>query len=307
MNLFIIRWNPNISSYKKEDHLELINHIKNNEQPTVFNWSIREYEKLHKDDMFILQQVGTDNDGIAMIGRFKDDCYEDDSWKNDGSKLYYADMWIMDAFDCDNENPLPAKRYEELFPEIQWHGGHSGVVVEEDLDDKLVNQVEADLIKAGIWKESDLDDFMAWDFEKENNDKILLSAKEMYLKEKTQESFVNFVCCLKVSKVLMPMHVETDENGDDKCFPMLITNDIGESVFPIFSNEEQIDDGYKDDDCEFYEISVPLAAEIIKDDKDTVGIILDPFTNPFLIDRELADLISELKFADESEENQDNK
>ena len=79
MNLFILRWNPNISSYKTKSHLELISHIRKNEQPVDFNWSIREHEKLAKGDMFILQQVGTENDGIAMIGKFKNTCYEDDS------------------------------------------------------------------------------------------------------------------------------------------------------------------------------------------------------------------------------------
>ena len=57
MNLYILRWNPNISSYKTEDHQDLVSHIKNNEQPTDFNWSIREYENLAKDDMFIVQVV----------------------------------------------------------------------------------------------------------------------------------------------------------------------------------------------------------------------------------------------------------
>lgn len=302
MHLYILRWNPNISSYKTENHLELISHIKNQEQPADFNWSIREYEELDKNDMFILQQVGTDNDGIAMIGKFKSACYENDSWRNDGSKLYYADMWIMDAFDCNNENPLPAKRYEQLFPEIEWHGGHSGVIVGEEKDDKVVNQIEDDLIKAGIWKEGELDRFMAWDFGKENAGKLLLSAKDLYMKEKTKDSFVNLVGCLMNSKVLMPMHVEKDEEGRDKCFPMIISNDAGETAYPIFSNEDQIGDNYQEDDCEVYDIQVPLAIEIIKEDKNTLGLILDPFTTPFLIDKELSDLMIQLQNESESDE-----
>ena len=303
MHLYILRWNPNISSYKSEEHLDLIGHIKNNEQPTDFNWSIREYEDLQKNDMYILQQVGTDNDGIAMIGRFKAGCYEDESWRKDGSKVHYADMWIMDAFDCNKENPLPASRYEKLFPEIEWHGGHSGIIVEEDLDDKLVNQIEKDLIDAGIWQEGELDRFMAWDFEVETATKLLVSAKELYLKEKTKDSFVNFVGCLVDAKALMPMHIEKDEEGNNKCFPMILTNnETGESMFPIFSNEEQIGDNYQEDDCEVYEIPVKLAVEIVKDDEETSGLILDPFTTPYLIDKQLAELLLEIKFKDESDD-----
>lgn len=70
MNTYILRWNPAISSYKKKAHLNLISHLKKGQLPTQFDWSVREWEKLKKDDFFILQQVGTENDGIAMIGKF---------------------------------------------------------------------------------------------------------------------------------------------------------------------------------------------------------------------------------------------
>lgn len=100
MSIYILRWNPAISSYKKEHHKDLVLHMNKGEYPLDFNWSIKEWENLKEGDFFILQQVGTDNDGIAMIGKFKGPCYESVSWKKDGSKIHYADMWIMEAFDC---------------------------------------------------------------------------------------------------------------------------------------------------------------------------------------------------------------
>lgn len=305
MSLYILRWDPNISSYKTQEHLELISHIKKNEQPASFDWSIREYENLKKDDMFIMQQVGTDNDGIAMIGKFKDSCYEEESWRKDGSTVHYADMWILDAFDCNTDNPLPAKRYEKLFPEIKWHGGHSGVVVEENLNEKLLSQIEKDLIKAGIWKKGEIDKFLAFDFEKDTAGKLLFSAKDKYLNNKDEESFFNFIDCLLDSKVLIPMHVEKAENGDTHCMPMILTNDDEQSPYPIFSNEEQIGDHYQKDDCELYEISVPLAVDIIKEDENTKGLILDPFTTPFLIDRKMLDGLSEIMDTDENDNEDD--
>lgn len=295
MNLFILRWNPNISSYKKENHLEIVEHIKNNELPDTFDWSVREHEKLQKDDMFILQQVGTQNDGIAMIGKFKGDCQADESWRKDGTNDFYAGMWIMDAFDCDTNNPLPASRYETLFPQIEWHGGHSGLVVAEELDDKLINQIEKDLIEAQIWQQGELDKFMSWDFNKETSDgQIILRAKEFYLKDRSQDAFINFIGNLINRKVLIPMHVEQDEEGKDRCFPLFLSNENGKIAYPIFSTEEQIGTNYQDDDCEFYEIPVPLAINIIQDDQESNGLILDPFTTPFLLDKELCTLILQL-------------
>ena len=42
MNTFILRWNPAISSYKMEIHLDLVSHVKKGEFPMEFDWSIRE-------------------------------------------------------------------------------------------------------------------------------------------------------------------------------------------------------------------------------------------------------------------------
>ena len=216
-------------------------------------------------------------------------------------------MWIMDAFDCNGKNPLPAKRYEKLFPQIEWHSGHSGVVADEDLDDKLITQIENDLIKARIWMDGELDNFMAWDFDKEDESEktFLIKAKEKYLKKDSKKNFINLIGCLMVSKVLMPMHVEKDEAGEEKFFPMLLSDNNEETAYPIFSNEEQLNGHYQEDDCEIYEIPISVAIEIIKDDNETLGLILDPFTKPFLIDKDIEELITQLE--NDYEKNEDSE
>lgn len=83
MNTFILRWNPNISSYKMETHLDIISHAREMEFPNQFDWSVYEWQKVKDGDMVIMLQVGTDNDGIAMIGKIKGEPQADESWKND--------------------------------------------------------------------------------------------------------------------------------------------------------------------------------------------------------------------------------
>lgn len=183
MNTYILRWNPAVSSYKKESHLDLISQLKEGRIPTQFDWSVREWKNLKKNDFFILQQVGTENDGIAMIGKFAGECEEGDSWRRDGTRIHYAFLWIMDAFDCYKENVLPANRYEKLFPKIKWHGGSSGVLVEEKTAEKLVEQIKADLIKQKIWKEDSLENFMSHDFavDIKSKEKSILELKKWSL------------------------------------------------------------------------------------------------------------------------------
>jgi len=336
MSVYILRWNPAISSYKKENHKDLVCHLDKGEIPLDFNWSIREWENLKKDDFFILQQVGTDNDGIAMFGKFKGPCYESGSWRKDGSKLYYADMWIMDAFDCEENNILPAKRYEKLFPEIKWHGGHSGVVVPPKIAGDLIMEIEKDMIKAEIWDNESLDNFRAYegpvglDDEKYSrptaedlaDGKILLQIKHNFLENQSEQNFVSLICCLHDSTVKVPMHVEIPDNvkdqiqkliqegkeewelpGDPKFYPMTLGNDEGETAMAIFSNEDEIGDNYSEsEDCIFADIPVLECIEFFNTLDDCDAIILDAFTDPLRISKEMAGLISTIAYKEESEE-----
>ena len=125
------------------------------------NWSIYDWEKLEEGDFFILQQVGTDSDGIVMIGTFSSLPYGDRSWKRrDGTNLFYADMYVHfmisrrlnrqktddrkiqvpDENIKDISKPLimDAVSLERKFPDIQWHKGHSGVLIPQNLLEPLV-------------------------------------------------------------------------------------------------------------------------------------------------------------------------
>lgn len=149
-NAFVLRWNPAISSYKMEKHLENVHHVKKMEIPNGFNWSVRDWQTLKVGDIFILLQVGTQCDGIAMIGCFCSVPYEEESWRSDGSKLHYADMEIFDAFNLEKEKEFRAENFEKDFPEIKWHGGHSGELLDEETFKRLFEKVEQ-LVRDSIY------------------------------------------------------------------------------------------------------------------------------------------------------------
>ena len=69
MKLFLLRWNPNVSSFKDETFLQMI--ADSREGPVRMDWSVREWEKLEEWDWAVLCRVGTDADGIVAIGRFE--------------------------------------------------------------------------------------------------------------------------------------------------------------------------------------------------------------------------------------------
>lgn len=142
MNTFILRWNPNISSYKMETHLELISHVREMEFPDKFDWSVYEWQKVKDGDMVVLLQVGTDNDGIAMIGKIKGVPEADENWRKDGSKTHYVYIDIFDAFNPADEKEFRAENFENDFDKFKWHKGHSGELIDKATANRLFEKLD---------------------------------------------------------------------------------------------------------------------------------------------------------------------
>lgn len=136
MKCHILRWNPNISSYTKERHSFFINATLKNEF-YQFDWSIYDWKEAESGDFFILQQVGTEEDGIAAFGLLSGPVFERKSWRKDGTKSHYCDLNIWAIINRDICKKFSAVEMEKICPEVDWHGGHSGVLVSEETGEKI--------------------------------------------------------------------------------------------------------------------------------------------------------------------------
>lgn len=160
--MFVLRWNPAISSYKMKTHKSLCRDIKKNNS-LFMNWSVYEWDLLCFGDAFITQQVGSENDGIAVIGKFVSRCFEEESWRDDGTKIHYADIEIFYAFDREKEKVLGAEELERDFPNIDWHGGHSGMMLKTEDAERLIDKIDAALKEIGVKKGKTFRKFVSWD------------------------------------------------------------------------------------------------------------------------------------------------
>ncbi len=158
-NLYILRWNPNISSYTMKRHNKVLNDKRSGHYFQNTNWSVYEWKKVKPGDMYILLQVGTENDGIAKIGKFISMPYSGRSWRRDGTKVYYADMNIFDVFETEHNAQLPAELFESEFSQINWHGGHSGELVDSATAEKLLSKMESILVEKKLWDNTKLEEF----------------------------------------------------------------------------------------------------------------------------------------------------
>lgn len=310
MSLYVLRWNPKKSAHTKEIHLDLVNHLRNGETPDDFSFEVTEYEKVKADDIFIMQQIGTKNDGIVMVGKFKGACYKSNEVHKDGKKKYSGDLWVMDAFDADSENPLPATRYEKLFPKINWHEGHSGVRVEDDLAVELMTTIEKDLIEKEIWKPEYFKRFMEWDFlsqamntppaseirrptpEELEDGKMLVTLKQRFFSDPKEETYFPFLMCLADSVLLVPTVFE-----GENIFAKTLTKEDGETGFPVFSNYEQAEFGDQEVLKGAQLVPVPFmeCITLSKTIENCNTIVLDPFSQPFAINDEICQTVLQIK------------
>ena len=160
MNTFILRWNPAISSYKMERHLEIVSHAHKMQFPESFDWSVRDWQKVKDGDMAVLLQVGTENDGVAMIAKIVGAPEADESWRGDGSKVHYVNLSIFDAFNPAEQKQFRAENFESDFETIKWHKGHSGELIDKATAKRLFEKLNSAVRQTGDIQQGMLDAFI---------------------------------------------------------------------------------------------------------------------------------------------------
>ena len=131
---YLMRWTPSISSFTKKDYEECIANMEHG--MFRINWSINEWEKARRGDIFYMMRVGDDKAGIVFDGQFISDPYPGDDWAGSTKRRMYVDMVCM--------NPtyeMPCVSLDELqkaIPAFEWSKGHSGVLLPSDIADKLI-------------------------------------------------------------------------------------------------------------------------------------------------------------------------
>lgn len=146
------------------------------------------------------------------------------------------------------------------------------------------------------------------DRDESNQGKMLRELVNQFNTENNEENFYKLLLCLRDSNVWVPCNVvmsSTDENSFStakKGDVISINNDIrlvpdtlqngSDSYFPVFSNREQMGDEYRGfSKVEKHFIS---AMNMTNSNSALIGIVLDAFSQPFVVNKELFDLIGNL-------------
>lgn len=154
MKTFILFWNPDISSYKIEEHLNL---MKGDAVYGSFNWSVWEHQFAHEGDRFFMvrcknkpvpgklnkwgkqiwEPVVDDTTGICMSGVFTSEPYPGEDWSGKGRETYYMDMDIQYGSDPNKFVIVKSVELQAAIPTFDWSGGHSGRLLDKVSAKKL--------------------------------------------------------------------------------------------------------------------------------------------------------------------------
>ena len=124
--MFVLEWNPEISSYRMEDFTADLKNF----DGEWFNWSVWDWKEAHEGDLFYLIKCGGEGpNGVVMQGHFVSEPYAGEDWSGKGRLTYYIDMDVEYMIHPLCNELLTTETLDEAMPDFQWKGGHSGRVV----------------------------------------------------------------------------------------------------------------------------------------------------------------------------------
>ena len=132
---FVMRWNPEISSYKVSDFESAMADFF--EDGFYYDWSIWDHQKVHVGDRFFMLKVGSGNTGIVMSGIIVSLPYKDEDWSGRGRDVRYVRMIPECMVHPDKNSIVTTQSLNEALPGVNWNEGHSGVLLSDEQANKF--------------------------------------------------------------------------------------------------------------------------------------------------------------------------
>lgn len=136
-NTFLLRWDPALSSYTMGRLDEDMAHWANGEWYDNFDWSVHDWQRARKGDRFFMLRVGEGNTGVFAAGRFTSDPFVGEDCSVKGREVHYMNMEFETVFHPERAEIITTEELRAELPEIEWCGGHSGVMLDAESAERL--------------------------------------------------------------------------------------------------------------------------------------------------------------------------
>lgn len=124
-----------------------------------------------------------------------------------------------------------------------------------------------------------------------DNGSLLNRALSVFQRTQNEYDLLTVLRLLKNSSLYVPCHEHTDETGDNGFTPAVIKNN-DEDFIPAFSSEDMIEENEKI--AAHLKIPFEVLSMAVQEGKDLYGIVVNPFTEPFIISRDILQDMNEL-------------
>lgn len=151
--LFLLRWNPAVSSYGEEEFWGDFGVVRRG-RPAPMDWNAWDWRDIREGDWALWCRVGGEADGVVGLWRFTGEVREGKSWRGDGKTLHYAEGEIMMVQEPAETGLFGAEEMASVAPELDWHGGHAGVRVDAAVAERLARHMADRLAHAEGLKKS---------------------------------------------------------------------------------------------------------------------------------------------------------
>lgn len=151
--LFVLRWNPAVSSYGEEEFWGDFATVRRG-RAAPMDWNAWDWRDIREGDWALWCRVGGERDGVVGLWRFTGEVREGASWRGDGKRLHYAEGEIMMVQEPAETGLFGADEMETVAPEIDWHGGHAGVRVDGAAAERVARHMADRLARAGGLKKA---------------------------------------------------------------------------------------------------------------------------------------------------------
>ncbi len=138
--VFVLRWNPSISSFSHEDFDDYFSQFKGEtdfEDFEELDWNVYEWESVMHRDLFVMVQVGQEVNGIVWGGFLGGFPYQYENEDGTMSSAHFFETTIMYMHRIEKTGILTADRLQEAIPEVDWLHGHSGELLSVESAEKL--------------------------------------------------------------------------------------------------------------------------------------------------------------------------
>lgn len=138
--VFVLRWNPSISGFTRDDFENYFAQYKGEKEydhDNKLDWTVYDWESVMHRDLFVMVQVGQEVNGIVWGGFLGGFPYQYEKADGTLTPSHFFETTVEFMHRIEKTGILTAERLQTVVPEVDWLHGHSGEILSVESAEKL--------------------------------------------------------------------------------------------------------------------------------------------------------------------------